>query len=108
MSMDSIDIGPVPPEENCQQVGTAGYDPQLARQECRAYIALLRRVLGDEPSGARLVIKSNPHDYGNYLEVVCKYDDNNETAVDYAFKCESSGPAEWDHIARVELGLVTR
>jgi hypothetical protein len=97
-----IDIGSSPPEENCAQVGTDDYYPR-ARRECRAYIALLRRTLGDEPPGASLAIKSNEHDFGTYLSVVCYYDPEHEAAIDYAFRCESEGPQEWDEAAKAEL-----
>lgn len=101
---DEIYLGPVPGEENCEQLGPH-YDGTRARQECRAYIALLRRALGEEPEGARLVVKSNPHDFGTYLEVVCRYDSASGKALKYALKCESEGPREWDEQAMTELGL---
>jgi hypothetical protein len=97
-----IDIGSSPSEEDCAQVGTDGYYPR-ARRECRAYIALIRRTLGDEPPGASLSVKSNEHDFGTYLSVVCYYEPGNEAALDYAFKCESEGPQDWDEAAKAEL-----
>ena len=97
-----LDIGSSPPGESCAQVGRDDYYSR-ARRECRAYIALLRRVLGAEPTGAYLTIKSNPHDFGTYLSVVCKFDLDNQAAVEYAYRCESEGPEEWDAIAKKEL-----
>lgn len=99
---DYIFIGPTPSAEDCQQVGTDQYDPTMARAECRAYLHQLRRVYGPEPEGAVLKIKSNPHEFGSYLEVVCEYDDRNETAVEYAFNCEN-GTENWDDEAKAEL-----
>ena len=99
---DHMYVGATPPMEDCAQVGTADYF-ERARRECRAYIGLLRRSLGPEPTGAKLAIKSNPHDFGTYLSVVCYYDVSNEDARNYAFRCESEGPDEWDAIARREL-----
>jgi hypothetical protein len=101
---DWIDIGSYPSAENCAQVGTVEYFDR-ARKECRAYISLLHRKLGDEPPGASLAVKSNPHDFGAYLSVVCYFDSDNPAAADYAFKCEAEGPEEWDKIARQELNL---
>jgi hypothetical protein len=69
-------------------------------------IGQIRRELGEEPAGARLRIKSNPHEFGNYLEVVCNYDDSNEEAADYAYRCEDTA-GDWDDVARAELGLVS-
>ena len=99
---DHIDVGATPPMEDCAQVGTADYFERAGR-ECRAYIGLLRRALGPEPTGATLAIKSNPHDFGTYLSVACYYDVSNEGALNYAFRCESGGPEKWDAIARREL-----
>lgn len=96
--MDYLEIGPVPPEEDCEQVGTEKYDPIHARKECQAYIEALRKKLGNEPNGARLRIRSNPHDFGTYSEVAAYYDENNEQATDYAFKCESEGPMTWAEV----------
>ena len=99
---DCIDLGPAPSEEDCAQVGREDY-PERARRECRAYLSQLRRLLGDEPDGARLSVNSNPHDFGSYLSVVCHYDPDQPASVDYAFRCEGQGPREWDDPARQEL-----
>ena len=92
---DYMEIGPVPAAEECQQVGMPGYDPIAAKQECQRFIDLIRQVVGEEPEGARLVVKSNPHDFGTYYEVAVKYDVNDEIAVEYAMKVESEAPLTW-------------
>lgn len=102
--MDDLYIGPVPCDEDCEQLGE-GYRPERARQECRAYIGQLRRIHGAEPDGTQLRIKSNLHDFGTYLEVVVRYNENIQAAVDYAFRVEANCPAEWDDEARRDLGL---
>ena len=91
---DYIDIGPVPAEEDCEQLGP-NYDASKARKECNAYIEAIRRVCGPEPQGAQLRIKANQHDFGTYYEVVCYYDTENQAAFDYALKCESDAPQRW-------------
>ena len=68
----------------------------------RHTVALIRVKLGPEPVGAQLAIKSNPHDFGPYLEVVCHFDDQDEEAGAYAYKCESDGPRTWDDDGRRE------
>src|SRR5437762_609977 len=73
-----------------------------ARKECKAYIALLRRSLGQEPPGAFLTVKVNAHDSGSYLSVICYFDSDNPQASDYALRCESQGPELWDTQARNE------
>jgi hypothetical protein len=102
-----IDLGnTTPPEEDCAQVGSRQYDYyDRARREARAYIAMLRRIFGEEPDGARLSTKSHPHDFGTYLTVVCYFDPDDRAAAEYASRCEDEGPTEWDELARQELGL---
>ena len=91
---DYLNIGSSPAEESCVQVGCDDYST-LARAECKRYIDAIRLALGPEPDGARLAIKGFPHDFGTYYEVICYYDDENEDAVTYAFKCESDAPVTW-------------
>ena len=102
---EHVDLGgTTPPEESCAQVGSREYDYyDRARREARAYIGLLRRLLGDEPDGARLGTKSHPHDFGTYLTVVCYFNPDVREAVDYAYRCDSDLPDEWDDIARDAL-----
>lgn len=103
---DVIEIGPVPCDEECEQVGMPTYDGARARLECQCYIEQLRRQFGPEPEGARLRIKSSPHDFGNYLEVVCNFDNEYPESVEYAFKCEGGDVwAYWDNESRDKLGL---
>lgn len=99
-----LNIGPVPPDEACAQVGSDNYH-ERARKECIAYRALLRRILGPEVGTAELSIKAFPHDSGTYLEVICRYDTDDEIGTNYAFKCEGEGPMKWDDVARTELGI---
>jgi hypothetical protein len=101
---DCMDLGSAPSMEDCAQVGRDDYYIR-AHKECRAYIGLLRRTFGDEPDGASLSVKSNPHDFGAYLSVVCYFDPAIVAAIDYALRCESAGPHEWDDVARAELSL---
>lgn len=95
--MDYIDIGPAPYDEDCVQVGAAGY-AALAYAECNRYKAALLAHYGPEPVGARITVKAFPHDFGQYYEVVCMFDDAAPEAVEYAYKCED-GLAKWPAIA---------
>ena len=101
---DFIDVGSAPTSEPCAQVGRPDYYDR-ARRECRAYIAQLRRHLGHEPDGANLSVRSNDHDFGKYLSVACYYDPAQPESLDYALRCESQGPSEWDEQARKELSV---
>lgn len=99
----SIYLGECPCDEPCQQLGTDTYDPIMAQAECRALINQIRRICGNEPDGARLKIKANPHDFGTYHSVEVYYQTDNEQATEYAFQCEEKYPETWDDEARFEL-----
>ena len=90
-----LSLAPTPVEEDCAQVGTADYAIR-ARAECQRFITLLRKKFGPEPDGARLAVKSFPHDFGDYFEVVCYFDENLPESVEYAYRCEENLPATWD------------
>jgi hypothetical protein len=93
---DYIEIGSAPCDEDCVQVNSEGDYHQAMRAECRRFLELIRKKLGPEPPGAVLAIKSNPHDFGTYYEVVCHFDDSDEEARAYAFRCEAETPRTWD------------
>jgi len=95
MARDYFCIGSTPIDEPCAQVGQPDYLPK-AIQECRRFITLLRKVFGPEPDGAQLAIKSFPHDFGTYHEVVCWFDTENADACAYALRCEGETPATWE------------
>ena len=87
-------LAPAPIEEACACVGEEEYMPR-ARAECTRFIALLRKKFGPEPHGAQLAIKSFLHDFGNYLEVVCHFDEDVPESVAYAYHCEDNLPKTW-------------
>lgn len=104
---ETIEIGATPCDERCAQVGDADY-PERSRVECRAFINLIRRAMGNPPEGAALIIKSNAHDAGTYREVAVKVEqgltpDAERAAIEYAYRCESDSPTAWDAEARAEL-----
>jgi hypothetical protein len=92
---DFINIGCTPLDEDCAQVGSKNYLPR-AMNECGKFIHLLQKTFGPEPEGARLAIKSFPHDFGTYHEVVCWFDDDLPESVKYAYKLEAETPATWE------------
>ena len=100
--MDYISIGSTPCEEDCAQVGTDGYY-EKALKECRAYIQQLLRELGELPANTYFSVKSFPHNFGTYYEVVCWYDDAVRESVEYAFKAEGECSGVWDEEAKKEL-----
>ena len=91
---DYLNIGSSPPEEDCCMVGSCNY-AYNAKKECLRYIDCLRKFVGVEPFGAELKVKSFPHDFGTYYEVVCYFDDDIPESLEYALKCEGEGPMTW-------------
>ena len=91
---DYLEIGPTPAEESCEQLGP-GYTQAKAKRECQQFIEAIRKVVGPEPEGARLTVRSNPHDFGTYYEVAVKYDGSSPGATEYALKVESEAPSTW-------------
>ncbi|WP_321959571.1 hypothetical protein [Burkholderia cenocepacia] len=102
-----IDCGPSPADEACVQLGNEDYQKR-SRAECRAYIKVITRALGEPPEGARFIVRPCTHGFGEYFEVAVKVDGEEgspecDTAVRYAFRCESEAPTRWDDEARREL-----
>ena len=100
--MDYSNLGSAPTDEDCAQVGSDGYW-ERASIECKVFRKQLRRIFGEEKFPNRLKIKSFPHDFGDYLEVVIYYDDENEESLDWALKLEDNLPERWDEEAKKEL-----
>ncbi len=96
---DYLNLGPVPADEPCAQVGDPDYELK-ARAECQRYIELIRKKIGPEPAGSKLKIRGFPHDFGRYLEVIVTYRDDDQTSFDYALRCEEEAPASWDDDGR--------
>ena len=101
---DYLVIGSTPAEEDCAQVGSPDYKTRMIK-EINAFINQLLRQFGPEPKGAEIRVKGFPHDFGTYHEVVVFFDDNNEEAVNYAYKIENEAATRWDEEALIELGL---
>ena len=105
MARDFLTIGSSPAGEDCAQVGSENYGEQ-SRKECEAFKNQLIRQFGNPPEGARLAVKSFPHDFGSYKEVVVFYDDASEPAMEYAYKLEGESPEFWDEEAKKELEMI--
>ena len=96
---DYVTIGSAPCEEECVSVSKTDDYLGAMRAECSRFLQLIRKTLGPEPDGARLAVKGFPHDFGTYYEVICWYEEDNEEASAYAFRCESEAPATWEEQA---------
>ena len=100
---DFLDLSPVPIDEPCAQVGPGDYMPRM-RSECKAFVAQLERAFPDAlAAGVRFRIRSNPHDFGSYLEVQACFDDEDEAQTEWAYTIEAELPWFWDDDARIFL-----
>ncbi len=105
---DYLTLGPTPCGEACQQVGPT-FDPVLARKEMMCYLAQLKRQFPKwEDDGIYFSIKSFPHDFGSYSEVVVMFDDDDEKAMDAAYNVENNLPEFWDVQATAHMPTLNR
>lgn len=96
--MDYVSIGSTPAGEECAQVGSDNYSHQ-ARIEGKIFIQQLKRQFGEHPN-AYFKLKSFPHDFGSYYEVVVVFNDDNEEACNFAYNVEANTPEFWDDEAK--------
>lgn len=107
MARSTLEFGPVPADESCQQVGTENYSSRLAREECGAYVRQLARMFPQvEATGAYFKITSNNHEAGVYLEVAVAYNSDSDEQIAAAFFVDDNCPLNWDEIAKHELELI--
>jgi hypothetical protein len=93
-----IEVGPVPAEESCAQVGRDDYE-ERSRRECAVYIRQLQRIFQHpNPAALKFVRRGFPHELGRYHEVVAVMTAEGADLFD-----ETKLPLEWDHVARAEL-----
>ena len=101
------EIGPCPSDEGCAQAdGTEEYK-RRALLECTVFKNQIRRQLGYEPDGSKIIIKSFPHDSFMsiiyYYEVCYEYDDECKEHIDYFYKIDNNYPQIWDEEAKHEM-----
>jgi len=95
--MDYVSIGSTPHNEACAQVGTPDY-AQRAKAECARFRDQIARHY-PEPENGYLAIKGFPHDFGTYYEVIARFDDTDEDAINWAFSIEADEKgvlADWE------------
>jgi hypothetical protein len=101
---DYLDLSPTPVGEPCALVEPTGDYLQRMKAECRAFAHQLERTFPQAiEAGCSFRIKSNPHDFGSYLEVQVRFDDDDEHQTHWAFMIENELPETWDDQARAEL-----
>jgi hypothetical protein len=101
---DYLDLSPTPVNEPCAMVEPTGdYMPRM-RAECRAFVHQLERAFPQAiEAGCSFRVKSNPHEFGSYLEVQVRFDDDDEAPDRVGFHDRSRAARAWDDEARAEL-----
>lgn len=89
-----LEFDTAPCEENCVQVDSKkDYMPEM-RAEALRYVAMLEARFPNAPGEFR--VKSNPHDFGSYLEVRYYYNNEDENELNWAYFIEGNLPSRWD------------
>lgn len=95
---DYIEIGSAPYGEDCVQVDSkTDYLPAMLA-ECKRFKEMLEKrfpIPANLEGKAWFFVKSNPHDFGSYLEVAVKYHPDDEQAVEFALFVEGNVPETW-------------
>jgi len=102
---DYLTLGPTPCGEDCQQVGPT-FDCEKSNKELKAFKHQLERYFKNIPDGSKFGIKTFPHDFGPYSEVVVYFDCENDESSDFAFHVESNIPEFWDEKSKEEMGIL--
>jgi hypothetical protein len=101
--IDYLEVGPVPADEPCAQVGDMDYR-NVARREMNTYARQLDRMFPDAKKyDVTFLPKFFNHDFGSYGEVCVCYDTDNEESMNFAFHVERNLPEFWDDEAVKEL-----
>ena len=101
---DSVDFETTPTYECCESLGPK-YNAKRAITEASLTIAQLKRLFGEPPEGSKLVLKMNPHDFGNYPSIEFQFDHDSDDHIDYGCRLENEWPERWDDEAFDELLL---
>jgi hypothetical protein len=110
MSNQIENLGPTPTDETCVQLGDENYSIK-ARAECLAYKNQLLRMYQSAhkgallPTGCRLIVTNEEHDFGTYHEVGVKFNCDDKKCTVAAYWLEAHVPLVWDDKARKELAL---
>ena len=91
--MEYIELGPTPSAEDCVQVSReVDYYPAMM-EEAERYMKMLEEKFPDAECTLR--VKTFPHEFGEYAEVVACYGEWNTTAREHALFIEHYIPKTW-------------
>jgi hypothetical protein len=104
MVRNYLQLGLVPADEPCPQVGSENYTKDAYEAGSR-FIDLIVETHGNPPTSQwghsvtetiGFWVATFPHDFGTYHEVVVGYDDQIEESIEYAFMVENNTPTTWE------------
>lgn len=90
---DFISLGTAPTNENCCQLCRPNYE-KYGELEALEFRRMLLDYIDNLEDGIWIKITRNPHDFGNYYDVILEFDSNEET-VNHACAIEDSIPNNW-------------
>jgi hypothetical protein len=94
-------------EKGTQVSQTRDYLPWM-RKEAAAFKNQLERLAAagtfGEQGGAYFRTRNCPHDFGTYIDIEVRYDEDSETETNFMLAVESNIPLTWDDEAKKELG----
>lgn len=93
----TVEIGAVPVNEECAQLGRTEDFETINRLEVRLYRAAIIAKYGVPPDGIMLRAKANAHDFGTYRELVAEVSDTAEDdpAVEAYLTVVEEGVFSW-------------
>ena len=99
--MEYFELGTTPTEEKCVQVSkTEDYLPAMEKEANRFKEMLQTKfedfILGD----MHLTIKRNSHDFGTYLDVILRYDQDDYAQAECALYICNNLPKKWADIEK--------
>jgi hypothetical protein len=99
--MEFVVIGSVPAAETIPSAPPD--DERLAKKAAEVFARQVVRHLGPAPVGVEIAVERVADAESTIYCAVCYYDETSEAAFDYAWRCSTEPPAQWDDVARAEL-----
>lgn len=100
--LDYLELGPVPANEECVQVGEDNYT-ELGKKECYIHKRQLERQFPSLPGEMRFGVKAFNHDFGGYYDVVIYFRGGIQEEAQMAYRIEREASPDWDEEASKEL-----
>lgn len=95
--IEYLELGSVPYDEDCPQVG---YD---STDKLYAYVCVYAEQLERMFPKAKIRVRRYNHDFGSYYEAIVKFNPNNEDEAEAAFEAEGNLPDLWDDEAKAAI-----